>query len=80
MKKVITIFLSGIILSLCLVSCGTPKIDNYIETDRFKVALNQGFNKIYVDTETGVMYYLHSNRGGLTVMVDENGKPLIWEE
>lgn len=36
---------------------------------------------IYVDKETGVMYLFVKNGygGGLTVMVDENGKPLIWK-
>lgn len=36
---------------------------------------------IYVDKETGVMYLFVKNGygGGLTVMVDEDGKPLIWE-
>lgn len=79
MKKAIRTFLSGVILSLCLVSCDTPKTDNYTETDRFKIALYQGYNTVYVDTETGVMYYCR-DKSGLTVMVDENGKPLIWEE
>lgn len=37
---------------------------------------------IYVDKETGVMYLFVINGygGGLTVMVDEDGKPLIWDE
>lgn len=37
--------------------------------------------KIYVDTETRVMYALYSNSCGatMTVMVDTEGKPLIWE-
>ena len=36
---------------------------------------------IYVDKETGVMYLFVKNGygGGLTVMVDEDGKPLIWK-
>ena len=39
------------------------------------------FTDIYVDKETGVMYLFVKNGygGGLTVMVDEDGKPLIWD-
>ena len=33
---------------------------------------------IYVDDLTGVQYLL-SNCGGICVMVDAEGKPLIWE-
>lgn len=41
-----------------------------------------GYIHVYVDTETGVMYLFVKDGygGGLTVMVDENGKPMIWEE
>lgn len=39
------------------------------------------YTYIYVDKETGVMYLFVKDGygGGLTVMVDEDGKPLIWE-
>lgn len=33
---------------------------------------------VYVDTETHVMY-LNSNYGGSCVMVDAEGKPLLWD-
>lgn len=38
-------------------------------------------NTIYVDSETNVMYFWHTGgySGGLTVMVNENGQPLIWK-
>lgn len=37
---------------------------------------------IYVHEQTKVMYLYENryNRGGLTVMLDENGKPLIWHQ
>jgi hypothetical protein len=37
---------------------------------------------IFVDSKTGVMYLFidWGYGGGLTVMVDENGDPLIWED
>ena len=41
-----------------------------------------GYSYIYVDRETGVMYLFVKDGygGGLTVMVDEEGNPLIWDE
>ena len=37
--------------------------------------------RIIVDRETGVAYLINdiANGGGITVMVDEDGKPLIWD-
>ena len=43
---------------------------------------NEGgcFKRILVDTENGVQYlFAYLESGGLTVMVDEDGKPLINE-
>ena len=54
------------------------------ETDRFvKVLEESGFitsSEIWVDTQTGVQYLYHSsgNSGGLTVLVDADGKPLLY--
>ena len=65
-----------------LAGCGTPEVDGYREgTERFKVAISEGLNVVYVDTETGVMYFYHKNgySGGLSVMLDADGNPLIWE-
>lgn len=38
-----------------------------------------GRNEIWVDTQTGVNYFFHADgyAGGLTVLVDANGKPVI---
>ena len=35
--------------------------------------------EIYVDDLTGIQY-LRTSKGGVCVMVDAEGKPLIWEE
>ena len=54
------------------------------ETDRFvKVLEESGFitsSEIWVDTQTGVQYLYHSsgNSVGLTVLVDADGKPLLY--
>lgn len=34
---------------------------------------------VYVDTETNVMYLRRLGSGGLCVMVDAEGKPLLWD-
>ena len=53
------------------------------ETDRVvKVLAENGFvtsSEIWVDTQTGVEYLYHAsgNSGGLTVLVDAEGKPLL---
>ena len=45
-----------------------------IESDGFF-----GTNEVWVDTETGVLYWWHQSghAGGLTVLVDAEGKPLV---
>ena len=45
----------------------------------FKENTVQGSTEIWVDRETGVNYLFHStgNAGGMTVLVDREGKPVI---
>ena len=52
--------------------------------DRFVEVYNQGIvnvTRIIVDTETGVNYLMAShnkaNGTGLTILVDQNGKPIV---
>ena len=50
--------------------------------DRFEKLYSQGFvsaMEIWVDKETGVNYIFHSegNAGGLTQLLDRDGKPVI---
>lgn len=53
------------------------------ETGRFvKVLEESGIitsSEVWVDTQTGVQYLYHAsgNSGGLTVLVDAEGKPLL---
>ena len=39
-------------------------------------------NEVLVDTQTGVQYLYHAagNSGGLTVLVDAEGKPLLYRK
>ena len=87
MKKILAIILSIMIYCFTFVGCGrNNKVIKTTELDsRFKIIkdTNDGFGycDIIVDTETGVMYLFRGAgyRGGLTVMVDADGKPLIYE-
>ena len=46
---------------------------------RFEKVYSQGAmstNEIWVDTQTGVQYFYHG--GGMAVLVDAEGKPLLY--
>lgn len=61
--------------------CSEAKVESDNSGERFFLAIDGLYNDVYVDKETGVMYFYRKkvNSGGLTVMVDADGKPLIWE-
>ena len=53
-----------------------------MEKDRFEKIYSQGIlntTEIWVDTETGIndLYHRDSNAGGLTPLLDREGKPVI---
>ena len=73
MKRVIAI---TILTLLTLALCGCVKAEAGIY--RFR-RLEMGLSyEIYVDTLTRVQYLQLNNRG-VCVMVDTDGRPLIWE-
>lgn len=52
------------------------------DKERFVKTYSQGVinvTEIWVDTKTGVNYIFHTNgeSGGLTPLLDENGKPVV---
>ena len=52
------------------------------DNERFEKVYSQGFvtvTEIWVDKETGVNYLYHTagNSGGLTPLLDRDGKPVI---
>ncbi len=53
-----------------------------IKEKRFITVYTQGKFYIIADKETGVQYLVFQDiqEGGMTVLVDENGKPLLYEE
>lgn len=73
MKRVIAITILTL-LALALCRCGKAEAGIY----RFQ-SLEMGLSyNIYVDTLTGVQY-LQLKKCGVCVMVDAEGRPLIWE-
>lgn len=81
MKKIICLCLVLMIV-LTFIGCSEQKSDNTKTKDRFIVIYSDFENKIYVDKITNVLYLWHSGgySGGLSVIVDENGKPLLWDK
>ena len=55
------------------------KEDRFIKTVVDTGGLSDGRMEIYVDRQTGVNYLFSSygNAGGLTVLVDREGKPIV---
>ena len=79
MRKMIIILLIAIMLT----GCGAT-VDREIQsgTSRFMELERTDKWLIVADKETGVMYSVSNggyNQGTFTLLVDENGKPLIWE-
>ena len=83
MKKLIVMLM----LVVTLVGCGNSSESDVRDGEkasqkRFVPIEIDWSYEIVVDRETRVMYAISNgayNHGTFTVMVDENGKPLIWE-
>lgn len=71
MKRAIAI---TILTLLTLALCGCNEADNH----RLWILDGGAMYEIYVDNLTGIQY-LRTYKGGVCVMVDAAGKPLIWE-
>jgi hypothetical protein len=79
MKKIIVCILI-VAITLVLSSCNwNESIIEYEGNDnRISYVYNDGVVVIYVDNDTGIQYLCRGN-AGICVMVDESGKPLIYE-
>lgn len=82
MKKLAIMLALAISLSGCSGRNSNAESNTEDEnSERFRKVYSEYPNTIYVDSETNVMYFWHTGgySGGLTVMVNENGQPLIWK-
>lgn len=73
MKRVIAITILTL-LTLALCGCTKAEASNH----RLRTLDTGLMYEIYVDNLTGVQY-LRTYKGGVCVMVDAEGRPLIWE-
>ena len=74
MKRAIVIIMLVVLLSVSMCGCQKAEAGNR----RLWILDSGAMYGIYVDNLTGVQY-LRINKGGVCVMVDAAGKPLIWE-
>lgn len=72
------------LLALCLTGCG-ENVESRPEP-RFKIVdddirFHRSYACLVVDTETGVLYLYDAGQSTsvMTVLVDAEGKPLLWE-
>lgn len=81
MKKLAIMLALAISLSGCSGGNFNTEYENNENNGRFRKVYAEFSNAIFVDSETNVMYFWHTGgySGGLTVMVNENGQPLIWK-
>ena len=75
--------LSCLILAGCGSAAKTEEAAEPVNATRFeKVEGVLGLYDVYADRETGVMYAVSRgtyNQGNFTVLVDADGKPLLWK-
>ena len=84
MKKIIisVLIMIGIVLTGWLLKDVTIS-NNYAENERFVIIQQRYDEKVMYDKETKVEYFMFGgfrDGGGITVLVDKDGKPLIYGE
>ena len=89
--QIVTIILCALLVAsiLCMDGCSVEEEESTLENKRFQMIDSDQISiddrevyKIYVDTETGVLYVRMCSgyQGGFSVMVDQDGKPLVIED
>ena len=77
-----------LVLGLMLAGCAKGKVDAgqiadaEVDNRMFMVVSNEWSGKVLVDKATGVMYWMSNysnNCGNLTLLVNADGTPRIWE-
>ena len=83
MKKIIIslLIIIGIVLTGWLLKDITIS-NNYAENERFVIIQQERNGKVMYDKETKVEYFMfdyYKSGGGITVLVDRDGKPLLYK-
>ena len=80
MKK---LAIAGMLFAIltALVACDSAKT-NEPQSERMTIIENSRYGAVLCDNKTGVMYFVYDDyqSGGVCVMVDQNGKPLVMGE
>lgn len=87
MKKIISVVLIITFILLLLIGCSesTKQSNNENTYEKYgftTITHSDDYNTVY-QNETKVMYVMSTsyyNRGNFTVLVDENGKPMLYKE
>lgn len=85
MKK-IAMLLTACIFAAFLTGCAPNAVDTNVKDDassRFIIIESSNLWYVVADKETNVMYTVsrgNHNNGNFTLLVDENGDPLLYEE
>lgn len=80
--KISLLIIIGIILTGWLLKDVTIS-NNYAENKRFVTIQKEPNGKVMYDKQTKVEYFMfggYKDGGGITVLVDKDGKPLIYRE
>lgn len=79
MKRAIAIIILILLILAALCGCNETEIEVDADNERLWTLETGLMYVIYVDDLTGVQY-LRTYQGGVCVMVDAEGRPLIWDE
>ena len=87
-KRILACVMIIATISMSMIGCtsvnGTDETSDRIDNMFVRVGWNSWLDAwIVYNTETKVMYAISEvayNRGTMTLLVDENGKPKLWEE
>lgn len=82
MKKRILSVALAVVMVVCLVGCSTVENENKKDTSMFVCVETTSTWQIVYHKETKVMYAVSDslyNYGIFTLLVDVDGKPMLWE-
>lgn len=82
MKRIIAAILTMLLVVGCAKVEKAQEIEKRVNVTRFVQVENAGTWQVVADRETGVMYAVSAgtyNLGTFTLLVDADGKPLLWK-